>query len=384
MKKSLFVLFIAVLAFSMVFVSCKSEPTPVDTGDDGFLHVSTFNEFVKGLSSAKKTDSKTLVLDADIEWDATKYPGGGDNVKVDETYTTKTGASVQLKQIARLNDNSLSIDVTGLTIDLGGHTISGVPKNAFNLTGNSFTLKNGSILSGAGNDRYSININYNGSNASTSNGLKEVALDKTPASYSDTDAMWKKRVIVDNITATSMLCGYTTVEIKNCTFTGSTYRGLVLQGSSGTVENVTVDVPDASSAGFVAHSYDTVLVKGTNSFKGAFGIYAPMCSTLIIDSSAVVTATGAKTYAFYLETQGNITINSGATVTLVPAADKATFYMRTGTTIDIAAGAVLKDSTGTAIAKPIPAAAIDSTGNGASDNTWKGYGVAPVITDNRT
>ena len=289
-----------------------------------------------------------------------------------------------MKQVARLNDNSLSIDVTGLTIDLGGHKITGVPKNAFNLTGNNFTLKNGSILSAAGNDRYSININYNGSNASTSNGLKEVALDKTPVSYSDTDAMWKKRIIVDNLTATSMLIGYSTVEVKNCTFTGSTYRGLVLQGSSGIVENVTVDVPDATSAGFVAHSYDTVLVKGTNSFKGGFGIYTPMCSTLIFDSSAVVTATGAKTYAIYQETQGNITINSGATVTLVPASEKATFYMRTGSTIDIAAGAVLKDSAGTAIAKPIPAAAIDSTGNGASDSAWKGYGVAPAITDNRT
>ena len=78
MKKTLFVLLIAFMAICMVLVSCKSDPKPVETGDDGFLHVSTFTDFVKGLTSAKKTESKTLVLDADIAWDATKYPGGAD------------------------------------------------------------------------------------------------------------------------------------------------------------------------------------------------------------------------------------------------------------------------------------------------------------------
>ena len=381
MRKVFFILLIVLMA---TLVACKSEPTPVETGDDGFLHVSTFAEFVKGLTSAKKLESKTLVLDADIEWDATKYPGGGDNVKGDETYTTRAGATVQLKSVARLNDNSLSIDVTGITIDLGGHKITGVPKNAFNLKGDSFTLKNGSILAADGNDRYSININYNGSNASTSNGLKQVALDKTPASYADNDPVWKKRVVVDNITASGMLIGYSTAEVKNCSFPGGTYRGLVMQGSSGIVENITVDAPSASSAGFVAHSYGTVLLKGTCNIKGKFGIYSAMCPNLIIDSSAVVTATGASTYGFYLETQGKITINSGATVTLAPASGKQAFYMRTGSMVDIAAGVTLKDSTGAAIAKPIPDSAKDMDKEGASDSSWAGYGKAPAITDNRT
>ena len=58
--------------------------------------------------------------------------------------------------------------------------------------------------------------------------------------------------------------------------------------------------------------------------------------------------------------------------------------MRTGSMLEIANGAILKDADSVAIAKPIPAAAINSSGNGASDSEWAGYGVAPSITDNRT
>lgn len=390
MRKVFLILLIVLMA---TLVACKSEPTPVETGDDGFLHVSTFADFVKGLTSAKKLESKTLVLDADIVWDSVKYPGGKDNQTVaEETYKTKTGKTVTLKSIARPTENALSVDVTGLTIDLGGHKITGVPTNAFNLKGDSFTLKNGSILAADGNERYCININYNGSNASTTNGLKEVAIDKTPAAYTDSDPAWSKRIIVSDLTATGMLCGFSTMEIKNCSFPGGTYRGLVMQGSSGIVENITVDAPSASSAGFVAHSYGTVLLKGTCNIKGKFGLYSAMCPNLIIDSSAVVTAAGASTYALYLETQGKITINGGATVTLAPASGKQAFYMRYGSMVDIAAGATLKDSTGTAIAKPIPAALIDNDGSTGSshskaaskDSDWAGYNTAPAITDNRT
>ena len=386
MKKSLFVLLVALMAICMVLVSCKSDPKPVETGDDGFLHVSTFTDFVKGLTSAKKTESKTLVLDADIEWDTTKYPGDGtSNKSVDETYRTKKGATVSLTGIARPGDNCLSIDVTGLTIDLGGHKITGVPTNAFNLKGDSFTLKNGQILGAEGNSRYSININYCGTNASTTNGLKDVALDNKPAAYTDSDPSWSKRIIVDGITASGMLCGYCTMEVKNSSFPNGTYRGLVFQGASGIVENVTIEAPGASSAGFVAHSYGTVLVKGTNTFQGKFGVYSAMCPNLIIDSAATVTCTGAQTYAFYLENQGKITINGGATVTLAPAAGKQMINIETGSMVEIAAGAVIKDSAGNAVAKPIPASAINNTGaNGAKDSSWAGYGVAPTITDNRT
>lgn len=385
MKKSLFVLLIVALAFCVMLVSCKSDPKPIETGDDGAIHATTFTEFVKGLASAKKTESKTLILDADIVWDATKYPGGADvTVATEEVASYKKGTKITLTSVLRPNESALSVDVTGLTIDLGGHKITGVPTNAFNLKGDSFTLKNGQILGAGDNAKYSININYNGRNASTSNGLKELALDRTPSAYTDSDAAWSKRVVVDGITATGMLCGFSTVEIKNSSFTDGAYRGLVLQGSSGIVENVTVEAPSASSAGFVAHSYGTVLVKGTCSFKGKFGVYSAMCPNLIFDPTAVVTASGASTYALYLETQGKITISAGATITLAPKSGNASFYMRTGSMVDIATGAVLKDSAGTAIAKPIPDSEKDLDKNGASDSAWAGYGVAPTITDNRT
>ena len=382
MRKVFLILLIVLMA---TLVACKNEPTPVDTGDDGFLHVSTFADFVKGLTSAKKTESKTLVLDADIEWDAVKYPGGADVTVEEESVTlfSKAG-TVKLTKPLRPNESALSVDVSGLTIDLGGHKITGVPTNAFNLKGDSFTLKNGQILGAGDNAKYSININYNGRNASTSNGMKDLALDRAPAAYTESDSAWKKRVIISDLTATGMLCGYSTVEIKNCSFTGGAYRGLVLQGSSGIVENVTVDAPSATSAGFVAHSYGTVLVKGTCSFKGKFGVYSAMCPNLIFDSSAVVTATGASTYALYLETQGKITVNAGATLTLAPKSGNASFYMRTGSMVDIVAGATLKDAAGAAMAKPIPDSEKDMDKEGASDSAWAGYGKAPAITDNRT
>ena len=382
MRKVFLVLLIVLMA---TLVACKNEPTPVDTGDDGFLHVSTFADFVKGLTSAKKIESKTLVLDADIEWDAVKYPGGADVTVEEESVTlfSKAG-TVKLTKPLRPNESALSVDVSGLTIDLGGHKITGVPTNAFNLKGDSFTLKNGQILGAGDNAKYSININYNGRNASTSNGMKDLALDRAPAAYTESDSAWKKRVIISDLTATGMLCGYSTVEIKNCSFTGGAYRGLVLQGSSGIVENVTVDAPSATSAGFVAHSYGTVLVKGTCSFKGKFGVYSAMCPNLIFDSSAVVTATGVSTYALYLETQGKITVNAGATLTLAPKSGNASFYMRTGSMVDIVAGATLKDAAGAAMAKPIPDSEKDMDKEGASDSAWAGYGKAPAITDNRT
>ena len=382
MRKVFLILLIVLMA---TLVACKNEPTPVDTGDDGFLHVSTFADFVKGLTSAKKIESKTLVLDADIEWDAVKYPGGADVTVEEESVTlfSKAG-TVKLTKPLRPNESALSVDVSGLTIDLGGHKITGVPTNAFNLKGDSFTLKNGQILGAGDNAKYSININYNGRNASTSNGMKDLALDRAPAAYTESDSAWKKRVIISDLTATGMLCGYSTVEIKNCSFTGGAYRGLVLQGSSGIVENVTVDAPSATSAGFVAHSYGTVLVKGTCSFKGKFGVYSAMCPNLIFDSSAVVTATGASTYALYLETQGKITVNAGATLTLAPKSGNASFYMRTGSMVDIVAGATLKDAAGAAMAKPIPDSEKDMDKEGASDSAWAGYGKAPAITDNRT
>ena len=124
-------------------------------------------------------------------------------------------------------------------------------------------------------------------------------------------------------------------------------------------------------------------MKGTCNFKGKFGVYSANCAVLTFDSSAVVTAEGVDTYALYLETQGKITVNSGAQLTLKPVSGKVSFYMRSGSMVDIKSGAVLKNADAAAIAKPIPASMIDASGDGAKDEGWPGYGSAATITDNR-
>ena len=158
-----------------------------------------------------------------------------------------------------------------------------------------------------------------------------------------------------------------------------------MQGSSGIVENLTVlTAADAGSAGFVAHSYGTVLLKGTCSIKSKFALYAAVCGIMNIDASADVTASAFGTYALYIETQGVITVKSGATLKFEPYTGKKDIYMRKGSILNIEAGTTIKDSTGAEFAKPIPAASIDSSGNGASDSAMPGYGVAPAINDSRT
>ena len=236
MKKT--ILAVLTVALCLVLASCATKG-PADSA----IHVATYDEFTAAFAAAQADPAKdTILLEADIAWDITKF-----------------NAEIPFMPKA-----------TGLTIDLNGHTISGVPKNAFNLTGDSFVLQNGTILGSDDNSRYSVNINYEGTN-----GLKEQALAHVPAAYDDSDPVWAKRVIVRNIYATGMLCGYSTMEVVDCEFTGGQYRGLVFQGSSGIVQNVkAITLEEGASAGFVAHSYGTVLVKGECEFKGKFGVYS--------------------------------------------------------------------------------------------------------------
>lgn len=345
MKRLSFSLLAVALCF-VLLISCAS--TKVDTA----IHVTTFAEFVDAFKIAKEDPTKdTILLDNDIVWDFTMYAGG---------------------------DYMFSPNATGLTIDLGGYTISEVPKNALNLCGEAFTLKNGTILGSESNNRYSVNINYDGTN-----GLKEAALAHVPASYDESDPVWAKRVIVEEINATAMLCGYSTVEIKNCNFTGGQHRGLTMQGSSGIVENVTViTLENGGSAGFAAHSYGTVLVKGNCTFKGKFGVYSVQCSTLSFAEDANVSIEGWVTYGIYLEKQGFTTIGQG--VTVQPAEEKEPIYARTGSLLVIEKGAIIKDGTGVEIAAPISTDYININDSvGETDSDWLGAGLVSQIKDNR-
>ena len=345
MKKLSFSIIAVVFCFSLL-ISCAS------TKEDTAIHVTTFTEFVDAFKLIKEDPTKdTIMLDNNIVWDFTLYSGG---------------------------DYVFSPNATGLTIDLGGHTISEVPTNAFNLCGEAFTLKNGSILGSEKNSKYSVNINYDGTN-----GVKEAALPKVPSTYDESDPVWAKRIIVEDITATGMLCGYSTVEIKNSNFIGGQYRGLVLQGSSGIVENVTaITLDSAGSAGFVAHSYGTVLVKGNCTFKGKFGVYSAQCSTLSFAEGANVSIEAWATYGIYLEKQSLTTIGQG--VTVQPAEGKEPIYARKGSLLIIEKGAVIKDGAGAEIAAPIATEYININDSvGESDSDWRGAGIAAEVQDNR-
>ena len=70
MKKSLFVLLIAFMAICMVLVSCKSDPKPVETGDDGFLHVYQFKD-----DTFQKLAAYKVVPGVDA-WGPIAYAGG--------------------------------------------------------------------------------------------------------------------------------------------------------------------------------------------------------------------------------------------------------------------------------------------------------------------
>ena len=345
MKKS--ILAVLAVALCLILASCASTKGPADSA----IHVTTFDEFTAAFAAAQADpDKDTILLENDIVWDMTKYN----------------------------SELVFEAKATGLTIDLCGHTISEVPKNAFDLVGDSFTLQNGTILGRADNSRYSVNVNYEGTN-----GLKEQALAHVPAAYDDSDPVWAKRVIVRNIYATGMLCGYSTMDIKDCEFIGGQYRGLVFQGSSGIVENVkAITMEEGASGGFIAHSYGTVLVKGNCEFKGKFGVYSCQCSTLSFDENADVKIGAWVTYGIYLEKQGFTTIGKG--VTVQPAPGRQTFYMNTGSTLVIEKGAVVLDSTGAEIPAPLTADNIDYKDKvGETDPDWMGAGVAASWIDNR-
>lgn len=326
------------------------EPVKIADIPTDVIKVKDFASFKAAFSTAKRTGIKNIVFDADITWDPA--------------------------------ETELALEATGLTIDLNGHTIKNIAKNALNFTGDSFTIKNGSILAAEGNNRYSININYDGTN-----GIKELALPKVPGAYDDSDPVWAKRVVVENLTATGMLIGYSTAEVKNSQFIGGTYRGLVFQGSSGIVENVTVACADgAGSAGFVAHSYGVVTVKGECNFASKFGIYTAFCGKCIIDPAAKVTVRAYETVGIYAETQGTSEIYG--TIDITPAPSKKAYIVRTGASSTIEKGAKFivngsEPAVGAIVAADGNAYVDFKTGAGDKDKNYKGYGVDGFITDLR-
>lgn len=390
MKKTISIALCLILAAACLFVSCK-QPEPEVPAGDGLVHVSTFTQFVNALSSAKLTEKKTVVLDQSFGWDETTYPGGADNTG-DEVFKLYDGTDVNIK-VARLNEGALTVDVTGLTIDLGGNTISGIPSRAFNLCGDSFTIKNGTLAAKDGADRYTLCINYANTNITTNNdksvtdGLKTVALDRVPASYTESDKAWKRRIVVDGINTRGIIASYSTVEIKNSVSSGDLYRGFNLIGSSGIVENCSSTTTESANAGLYVSNYGKVLVKGTNSFTSRIGLYLYHCATLTVDAGATLNignngSTSANNYAYANERQSKLIVNGTIKFnTTTPL--KATASFNQGSMLEIAATATVLDKKNAVVAKNGDGLSTTATGKGAVDSAWVGYDVAPSITDNR-
>lgn len=304
------------------------EPVKIADIPTDVIKVKDFASFKAAFSTAKRTGIKNIVFDADITWDPA--------------------------------ETELALEATGLTIDLNGHTIKNIAKNALNFTGDSFTIKNGTFLGSADNNRYSLSINYSGSNATTDE-LRAAAEKQIPKSYADSDAVWAKRVVVENVKATACLIGYSTAEVKNCEFTGGAYRALVFQGTSGVIENVKAVTSDAgSSAGLVAHSYGVVTLKGNVTAKGKFGLYAARNGKILVADGSTVSASGFQTYAVYIETEGEATFGAGVTL---GTANGSQAYMKEGT-LTLNKGVVLTDASGKAVDK----LTVDGEGGTVKDN----------------
>ena len=292
------------------------------------IHVKDFASFKTAFATAKEKGIKNIVFDSDITWDS--------------------------------SETELALEATGLTIDLNNHTIKNIPKNALNFTGSGFTVKNGTFTASGDNNRYSLSLNYNGSNATTEE-LKALAESKIPGAYNDSDPVWSNRIVLENIKATACLIGYSTAEIKNCEFTGGAYRALVMQGSSGVIENVKAVTSDAgSSAGLVAHSYGVVTLKGNVTAKGKFGFYAARSGKILVSEGATVSASGFQTYGVYIETGGEATFGAGVSL---GTANGFQAYMKEGI-LTLNKGVVLTDDSG----KVTDKLSVDGEGGTVRDN----------------
>lgn len=366
MRKPVLFVIMTLAICALLFVSCKQEP--IVPGKDGFIHVKTFAEFERALEAAKSTEKKTVVLDNDIEFDSAKYPG-------------KKGANHDAA-------TTMNIDVTGLTIDLGGHVISNVPRsNAFNLMGDSFTVKNGKITVSAtacNSSVYALCINYSGVSAQATASVEGKA--KRPGSYSDSDSIWKKRIIIDDLECDGLIIGYSTAEIKNCKMKGGIYRELVMWGTSGTIENTDIDGSDATNGALVVTCYGVVTLKSDVTVKGkrAFQIdYAGNIRTAAGATGITATASASSGWAAYVLSQSVLELGPG--VTLKAAAGGKLFKMEKCAQIIINSGAVLKDGAEADVPKPLAAdndAYVVLANKGVKYDNSLPY-TAEMITDNR-
>ena len=316
------------------------------------LQVATFAAFEEAFAIEREAGAPyTIELTADIEWDATKYDGS---------------------EAAKI----FSPDMTGITLDLGTHSITGIANKAFAPTGHSFTIKNGSILLETG-----LETTYM---RAISIGFSETL------TYKDftTEEEQAKAVTFDGVTVNGCLyLGGGVFKIKDSTINsyGSKTRGICCYSGYVDVTNSTIR---ATSGEVPIHVRDTVLNLngGTVVQSPIHGIQAYYKSTVTTTGAVSITAAGAN-YDIYLN-YGPNTLTIGPE-TVISGATKGVFAITFGDTITIANGASITGPAGTTEPKYTAEGYTKASGT-ASTNGYVGWSKGnnntsdtATITDNR-
>lgn len=368
MKKTLLFLMIVVLAFSVVFVSCKSEPAA--PAEDGAIHVSNFAQFKTAVVSAKKTESKTIVFDKDLTWDG-------------DTYN---------------KENAYSPDLTGLTIDMNNHSITGIISTAFAPTGDSFTFKNGTISLVEATNTYQKAIMI---------GFAE----KTTNKDYTTEAEQAKAVTFDSVVINgAVYLGDGVFVFNNCSIIGAeakNNRGLVCYSGHVTLNGTTVrsrkSGTDAAEVAIYVQETVLKLNNGTVIDSANHGIQAYNNSSVITSGTVTISAAGNfAIYTNYVKVKSSdedkytradgkyknvVTLGSGTTVT---SCEKGVLAMTFGDVYTIESGVSLTGPGGTAEPK-YGATSVTAAVGTANTNGYIGWSAgkgsdlgAATLTDNRT
>lgn len=346
MKKTISIALCLILAAACLFVSCK-QPEPEVPAGDGLVHISEFSQIVGKISAAKGSEAKTLVLDGDLIWDG-------------DTYKATT---------------PFDLDLTGLTIDLNGHSISGIVSNAFKPTGDTFIIKNGSLLLQESTSTYQKCISI---------GFSETL---TYTDYSGAEAQ-AKAVTFDGVTTNGCLyLGGGVFRIKDCTINsvGTQTRGIC---SYSAYVDVTGSTIKSNNAEVAIHVRDTVLnlSNGTVVDSAIHGIQAYYKSKVTTSGAVTIKGKGAN-YDIYLNYGPNVLTIGGQTV--IQGGTKGVFAITYGDAITIANGAAITGPQGTVEPKYTAASYTKASGT-ASTNGYVGWSngnknttQVATITDNR-
>ena len=345
--------------------TCQNNPEHTKTENVPKLAicVSTFAEFEQAFTDIKAEGEtrKIICLTADIEWDAEKYN----------------------------KDNAFTPDMTGLTLNLNNHSITGMISTAFAPTGHSFTIKNGTLSLAAATNTYQKAIVV---------GFSETLTGKD---YT-TETEQAKAVTFESVTFNaSPYLGDGVFIFNNCSITGAdakNNRGLVCYSGYVELNNTTVkSLKHGSDAAEVAIYVRETILKlndGTTVISANHGIQPYNNSALITSGSVSITAAGNyavyTNYASYERADGiyHNVVNLGAGTT-ISGATKGVFAMTFGDQYTIAAGVTITGPSGTAEPKYEVTSVSKAVGT-ANSNGYIGWSGgkgsdagAATLTDNR-